>query len=323
MVAACSASSTGLCQGSTMTAVPSRSVVVLAATQVSRLRLAETWPKPVKWCSTTKVLAKPRLSASTLYSTKSLKPCPLSTSGPPRFACALPNSPNCMGRPPLHLAQHAPHMSTLQDRGLLEPDCARGHHGGDPCCPSHLHVLYRLARLRDQIEMPFSRAGLDLAQQHAAVLEGDHAEIAEEIVGRGVARLVVKDHPAVEIGPQTRVLDLEDLRDVGRDFGHLGLVQVALRDGVVVRLAARADIAHDRHGRLFRRLVVRERKILGGDAPPREQPFRAHSETAAIAFGLLRPVIASARQFGALMRAVGGDRHVQGEGGSPPGPKSF
>jgi len=56
MVAACSASSTGLCQGSTTTAVPSRSVVVRAATQVSRLRLAETWPNPVKWCSTTKVL---------------------------------------------------------------------------------------------------------------------------------------------------------------------------------------------------------------------------------------------------------------------------
>ena len=38
MVAACSASSTGLCQGSTITAVPSRSVLVRAATQVSRLR---------------------------------------------------------------------------------------------------------------------------------------------------------------------------------------------------------------------------------------------------------------------------------------------
>jgi hypothetical protein len=69
MVAACSASSTGLCHGSTITAVPSRSVDVRAATQVRRLRLAETWPKPVKWCSTAKVLAKPRLSASTLYST--------------------------------------------------------------------------------------------------------------------------------------------------------------------------------------------------------------------------------------------------------------
>ena len=35
MVAACSASSTGLCQGSTSTAVPSRRVLVCAATQVS------------------------------------------------------------------------------------------------------------------------------------------------------------------------------------------------------------------------------------------------------------------------------------------------
>ena len=48
MVAACSASSTGLCQGSTSTAVPSRKVLVCAATQVSSDRLAETWPKPVK-----------------------------------------------------------------------------------------------------------------------------------------------------------------------------------------------------------------------------------------------------------------------------------
>ena len=48
MVAACSASSTGLCHGSTSTAVPSRRVEVRAATQVSRLRLADTWPKPVK-----------------------------------------------------------------------------------------------------------------------------------------------------------------------------------------------------------------------------------------------------------------------------------
>ena len=48
MVAACSATSTGLCQGSTSTAVPSRSVLVFAATQVSSDRLADTWPKPVK-----------------------------------------------------------------------------------------------------------------------------------------------------------------------------------------------------------------------------------------------------------------------------------
>ena len=55
MVAACSASSTGLCQGSTITAVPSRNVDVFAATQVSRFSDADTCPKPVKWCSTTKV----------------------------------------------------------------------------------------------------------------------------------------------------------------------------------------------------------------------------------------------------------------------------
>ncbi len=48
MVAACSATSTGLCQGRTSTAVPSRSVLVFAATQVSSDRLADTWPKPVK-----------------------------------------------------------------------------------------------------------------------------------------------------------------------------------------------------------------------------------------------------------------------------------
>ena len=47
-VAACSASSTGLCQASTITAVPSRKVVVRAPTQVSRFRVADTWPKPVK-----------------------------------------------------------------------------------------------------------------------------------------------------------------------------------------------------------------------------------------------------------------------------------
>ena len=48
MVAACSASSTGLCHGSTSTAVPSRNVLVFAANQVSSARLADTWPKPVK-----------------------------------------------------------------------------------------------------------------------------------------------------------------------------------------------------------------------------------------------------------------------------------
>src|SRR5204863_31813 len=96
-VAACSASSTGLCHGSTKTAVPRRRVVVRAPSQVSRLRLAETWPKPVKWCSTTKVLWKPSASASTLFSIHSRKPWLLSVSSVPgcgRRACALPNSPN-------------------------------------------------------------------------------------------------------------------------------------------------------------------------------------------------------------------------------------
>jgi len=53
-VAACSASSTGLCHGSVMTAVPSLRVEVRAPIQVRRLSVAEIWPKPVKWCSTTK-----------------------------------------------------------------------------------------------------------------------------------------------------------------------------------------------------------------------------------------------------------------------------
>ena len=52
MVAVCSASSTGLCHGSVITAVPSLSVVVRAATHVRRFSVADTWPKPVKWCST-------------------------------------------------------------------------------------------------------------------------------------------------------------------------------------------------------------------------------------------------------------------------------
>ena len=56
MVATCSASSTGLCHGSTMTAVPSRSALVRAPTHVKRLSVAEIWPKPVKWCSTRKTL---------------------------------------------------------------------------------------------------------------------------------------------------------------------------------------------------------------------------------------------------------------------------
>ena len=52
MVAACSARSTGLCQGSVITAVPNRRVVVRAPTHVSKFNVADTWPKPVKWCST-------------------------------------------------------------------------------------------------------------------------------------------------------------------------------------------------------------------------------------------------------------------------------
>src|SRR5215510_13606795 len=55
-VATCSASSTGLCQGSTSTAVPRRNVVVRAPIQVNKFKLADTWPKPVKWCSTRNVL---------------------------------------------------------------------------------------------------------------------------------------------------------------------------------------------------------------------------------------------------------------------------
>ena len=96
MVAACSASSTGLCQGNTITAVPSRSVVVRAPTHVSKFSVADTWPNPVKWCSTRKELTKPSASASTLSSTKSRNPAPLSVSGPPRLACALPKIPNFM-----------------------------------------------------------------------------------------------------------------------------------------------------------------------------------------------------------------------------------
>ena len=42
----------------------SRKVFVRAPSQVSRLRLAETWPKPVKWCSTRNTLWKPRASAT-------------------------------------------------------------------------------------------------------------------------------------------------------------------------------------------------------------------------------------------------------------------
>jgi hypothetical protein len=54
-VAACSASKTGLCHGNTITAVPSRNVVVLIARQVSSVSVADTWFQPVKWCSTEKL----------------------------------------------------------------------------------------------------------------------------------------------------------------------------------------------------------------------------------------------------------------------------
>ena len=47
-VAACSASSTGLCQGSTITAVPSRSVVVRMASAISSISVAEAWFQPLK-----------------------------------------------------------------------------------------------------------------------------------------------------------------------------------------------------------------------------------------------------------------------------------
>ena len=41
MVATCSASNTGLCQGNVITAVPSRNVLVRAPTHVSKFRVAE------------------------------------------------------------------------------------------------------------------------------------------------------------------------------------------------------------------------------------------------------------------------------------------
>ncbi len=47
-MAACSASSTGLCQGSTITAEPSRSVLVRMASAVSSVSVAEHWFQPVK-----------------------------------------------------------------------------------------------------------------------------------------------------------------------------------------------------------------------------------------------------------------------------------
>lgn len=47
-VAAYSASSTVLCQGSTIVAVPRRSLLVRAASQVSKFSVDETWPQPVK-----------------------------------------------------------------------------------------------------------------------------------------------------------------------------------------------------------------------------------------------------------------------------------
>ena len=54
-IAACSASSTGWCQGSTITALPSRSVLVRIARQVSNVSVAEIWFQPEKWCSTRKL----------------------------------------------------------------------------------------------------------------------------------------------------------------------------------------------------------------------------------------------------------------------------
>jgi hypothetical protein len=39
-----------------MTAVPNRNVVVRDPIQVSRFSDADTWPNPVKWCSTKNVL---------------------------------------------------------------------------------------------------------------------------------------------------------------------------------------------------------------------------------------------------------------------------
>jgi len=48
MVATCSARSTGLCQGNVITAVPSRKVLVRAPTHVSRFKVAEICPNPVK-----------------------------------------------------------------------------------------------------------------------------------------------------------------------------------------------------------------------------------------------------------------------------------
>ena len=47
-VAACSASNTGLCHGNTMTAVPSRSVLVRIAKAISSISVADTWFQPVK-----------------------------------------------------------------------------------------------------------------------------------------------------------------------------------------------------------------------------------------------------------------------------------
>jgi hypothetical protein len=47
-MAACSARSTGLCQGSTITAEPTRSIWVRAAIHVSRFSVAETWFHPEK-----------------------------------------------------------------------------------------------------------------------------------------------------------------------------------------------------------------------------------------------------------------------------------
>src|SRR5580700_5965103 len=98
-VAACSASSTGLCQGNTITAEPSRSVFVRMASAMSSIKVEETWFQPVKWCSTKKLEVNPSASASTLKSSHSRKPWPVSAGRSPLLACAEVNTPNFMTGP--------------------------------------------------------------------------------------------------------------------------------------------------------------------------------------------------------------------------------
>jgi hypothetical protein len=52
-----------------MTVVPSRIVVVRAATHASKSSEADTCPRPLKWCSTRKLESNPSASASTHVST--------------------------------------------------------------------------------------------------------------------------------------------------------------------------------------------------------------------------------------------------------------